>query len=259
MTEETSPSTIPGPMGAPAPVTQLPVWGPRVTTGLLFVILGGVLLVQLVIGVFWVFAVAFHRPDGNLLEMTEMLQYDGDLLAVTTIAGAMAAVALVALLVRFRGATIREYLGLKPVHLKTALLWIVGTLAFLVAFDLLSRALHRPTVPDFMIQAYTSATLLPLLWIAIVGAAPLWEEIVFRGFAFPGLRSARFGLATAILVPGLLWTALHSLQYDAFDLGYVLCLGVLFGFARERTGSVLMPIILHVLTNILATIQVALR
>ncbi|HEY9419820.1 MAG TPA: CPBP family intramembrane glutamic endopeptidase [Thermoanaerobaculia bacterium] len=110
-----------------------------------------------------------------------------------------------------------------------------------------------------MLQAYNSATLLPLLWIAVVMAVPLWEEIVFRSFAFPGLRSARYGLALAILVPNFLWAAFHLLQYDAFDMTYVFVLGVLFGFARERTGSVVMPVVLHVLTNGLAIIQVAVR
>lgn len=258
MTEETVPTPVPEPAGHPAPRAHRSTWGPWATTGLLFVILGGLLLVQLVIMLFWVFAVSFH--GASPLSNIELLQYDGDLLAVATVGGAAAAVGLVALLVPYhRGARLREYLALKPVRWKTALLWIGGTLAFLVSYDVISVALDRPPTPDFMSKAYTSATLLPLLWIAVVLAAPLWEEVVFRGFAFPGLRSARFGLAVAILVPNLLWAALHLLQYDAFDMTYVFLLGALFGWARERTGSVVMPVILHVLTNGLATIQVAVQ
>ncbi|HEX6899819.1 MAG TPA: CPBP family intramembrane glutamic endopeptidase [Thermoanaerobaculia bacterium] len=258
MTEETVPTTVSGPAGEPAPPAVRPAWGPWVTTGLLFLILVGLLMAQLAVGMIWLFTFTFHQssPSGNLAT----LQYDGDLVAVTTVAGAAAAIGLAALLVPYhRGAKLREYLALKPVHWKTALLWVGGTLAFLVSYDVLSTALERPPTPDFMLQVYNSATLVPLLWIALVLAAPLWEEIVFRGFAFPGLRSARFGLAAAILAPNVFWAALHLAQYDAFDMTYVFLLGVLFAFARERTGSVAMPIILHVLTNALATIQVAFR
>jgi uncharacterized protein len=210
-------------------------------------------------GLFWIFAVSFHQLSGRALENLEALQYDGDLLAVATVAGAVVALVVVKFLIPVRqGATLGEYLALKPVRWKTAFLWIGGTLAFLASYDLISRALDRPATPDFMIQVYTSSTLLPLLWIAVALAAPLWEEIVFRGFAFPGLRNSRFGLMAAILVPNFLWASLHILQYDAFDMAYVFLLGVLFGFARERTGSVMMPVILHVLTNGLAMVQVAL-
>jgi uncharacterized protein len=260
MSEETVP--VPELSEAPAPAQGWPrrVWGPWWTTGLLFLILGAMFLVQSVIGLFWIFAVSFHQPRGNALGNLEALQYDGDLLAMATVIGAVAALALVGFLVWLRrGATLREYLALKPVRWKTALLWIGGTLAFLASYDLISRALDRPFTPEFMIQVYTSATLLPLLWIAVVLAAPLWEETVFRGFAFPGLRNSRFGLIAAILVPNLLWASLHLLQYDAFDMAYVFLLGVLCGFARERTGSVMMPVSLHVLTNGLAMIQVAMR
>jgi hypothetical protein len=241
---------------ASAPVARPSFWGPWATTGFLFLILGGMLLVQLVTAVLWLAVASFHSPGGGPLDQIAALQYDGDLLSVTTVAGTAAVLVLVAALVWLRrGAPLREYLALKPVRWKTAALWVAGTLAFLISYDLISRVLDRPAVPDFMLQVYGSATMLPLLWIAIVIAAPLWEEIVFRGFAFPGLRSA--GLALALVVPALLWTSLH-LQYDAFDMTYVFCLGLLFGLAREHTGSVVMPIVLHVFTNALATIQVAL-
>lgn len=258
MIEETSSSITGVQAGDPGPAALRSTWGPWATTGLLFLILGGMFLVQMFVAVFWIIAVSFHQPGESTLGSLETLQYDGDLLAVTTVAGGAATIALVALLVwARRSATFREYLALKPVRWKPALLWTCATLAFLVSYDLISTALDRPATPDFMVQAYNSATLLPLLWIAVALAAPLWEEIVFRGFAFPGLRSARYGLIVAILVPNLLWASLHLLQYDAFDMTYVFLLGVIFGFARERTGSVVMPVILHVLTNGLAMIQVA--
>jgi uncharacterized protein len=246
--------TVPESMGVTAPAAPPPSpWGPGATIGFLFLIIVAVVGAQTVIGLAWVFFFTLHSST-----LAATLQFDGDLLAVMTLVGAVVAVGVVALLVRSRGATLRGYLALAPVRPKAVFLWILVTLAFLASYDFVSMALDRPTIPDFMVKAYESAGFLPLLWIAVALVAPVWEEAVFRGFGFRGLRSSRWGAAAAIGVPTLLWACLH-LQYDAFDIAYVFCLGVLFGVARERTGSVAMPIVLHVLTNALATLQVALR
>jgi uncharacterized protein len=239
----------------PAPPTP---WRPWATIGLLLFIIAAMLGVQMVVAFAWLFLVAFHAPSTSLESMVATLQYDGDFLGVATLVGAVVALGLVALLVRSRGATTREYLALGPVRPKSVFLWILGTLALLASYDVVSMALDRPVVPDFMVRAYESAGSLPLLWIAVALVAPIWEEMVFRGFGFRGLRSSRFGLAAAIGIPTLFWASLH-LQYDAFDMSYVFLLGVLFGLAREHTGTVTMPILLHVLTNALATLQVAFR
>lgn len=205
----------------------------------------------------WVAVRLVREPSTDLNALTEELQYDGDLLALSTFAGAMATLGLVILLVKARRMFPREYLALWPVRFKTVLPWALGLLVFIVAFDSLSTLLDRPVVPESMRRVYESAAFLPLLWIAVVIVAPLWEEIVFRGFGFPGFRSSRLGLAAAILVPALFWTALH-VQYDAYDLSFVFLLGLFFGYARERTGSVTVPIVLHVLNNLIATIQMGL-
>jgi membrane protease YdiL (CAAX protease family) len=239
----------------PAPPTP---WRPWATVGLLLLIIAAMLGVQMVVTVAWIIAEIVRDPSTRVEELATELQEDGDLLAVLTVVGAAAALGLVALLVRSRGATMREYLALGPVRPKAAFLWILGTLAFLASYDVVSTALDRPVVPDFMVKAYESAGFLPLLWIAVALVAPFWEEMVFRGFGFRGLRPSRLGLAAAIGIPTLFWACLH-LQYDAFDMTYVFLLGVLFGLAREHTGTVTMPILLHALTNALATLQVALR
>lgn len=257
MIPETPPPAAPEPLVA-APVAPPFPWGPWATIGLLLLIIAAVMGAQTVIALVWFLFAAVRTSSADSEELVRTLQYDGDLLAAATLVGAVIALGLVALLVRSRGATARDYLALGPVRPKTAFLWILGTLAFLASYDVVSMALDRPVVPDFMVRAWESAGFLPLLWIAVALVAPLWEEAVFRGFGFRGLRPSRFGLAAAIGVPTLLWASLH-LQYDAFDMAYVFCLGVLFGLAREHTGSVTMPIVLHILTNALATLQVALR
>lgn len=243
----------------PPPPVALPPspWGPWATFGFLFLILLGMMAAQMVVLVPWIVVRAVRDSSANLAGLAEELQYDGDLLAVSTFAGALATLGLVILLAKARRMSPREYLALRPVRVKTLLPWAFALLAFVVAFDSLSTFLDRPVVPESMRRIYETSAFLPLLWIAVVIVAPLWEEIVFRGFGFPGFRSSRLGLAGAIVVPALFWVSLH-VQYDAYDLSFVFLLGLLFGYARERTGSVTVPILLHALNNLIATVQMGL-
>ena len=73
---------------------------------------------------------------------------------------------------------------------------------------------------------------------------PVAEELVFRGAALRLLRP--LGRNAAILGQAVLFAALHgSLQAKAYALG----MGLLFGWAADRSGSLLPGILLHILNN----------
>lgn len=242
----------------PLPVASPRPWGPWATVGYILLILLGMTAAQMVVIFPWILVRMVNDPSGNVVELAEQLQYDGDLLAAATFATAIATLMLVVILVKTRGWTSpRDYVGLGRVRWKSMLLWSLALLGLVAAFDVLSTFLDRPVVPESMARIYGTADVLPLLWLAVVIVAPLWEEIVFRGFAFQGFRSSRLGLAGALVLPTIFWTALH-VQYDAYDLAFVFSLGLFFGLARERTGSVTVAILLHVLNNLIATIQMGL-
>ena len=133
--------------------------------------------------------------------------------------------------------------------------WIGGTVLFAVGADLMTYALGRSTVSESMIEVYTSVPWPPLLWSVVLVAAPAFEEIFFRGFAFRGIQASRLGSAGAIVLTGLVWTALH-VQYDWYTLGIVLAGGVFLGIARARTGSVLTTMAMHCVWNFIATLEV---
>jgi membrane protease YdiL (CAAX protease family) len=126
---------------------------------------------------------------------------------------------------------------------------------FNLAYDQLTRFLHRPLVPDFMVNVYRTAHGLPALYLAVVVAAPAFEELLFRGFLLPGLTPALGGIGAA-LVSSALFGLLH-LQYDLFDMTAVVLLGLLFAIVRLRTGSVFLTFTLHAITNLIATLEVA--
>ncbi|MEO7317728.1 MAG: CPBP family intramembrane glutamic endopeptidase, partial [Chthoniobacteraceae bacterium] len=81
---------------------------------------------------------------------------------------------------------------------------------------------------------------------------PVSEELLFRGFLFRGIAASRAGWIAAILIPNLLWVGMHS-QYAAPALTALFVAGCVYGFARHLSGSVVLPILLHMAQNALVT------
>jgi len=87
-------------------------------------------------------------------------------------------------------------------------------------------------------------TLIPVLLISIA-AAPLSEEIAFRGYAM-GLIRRRFSPIHALVIVSALFAAVHLTQglYPPKLLVYFLA-GLTFGFVALRTGSLLPAMVVH--------------
>ena len=154
------------------------------------------------------------------------------------------------------GISVKEYLALNPLSWRAAARWCAALAGLVVLSDGLRTLLHRPIVPEVMVQTYQTAGFPPLLWLAVVVAAPLGEETLFRGFLFKGILHSRLGGAGAVLVTALIWALLHR-QYDLFDMANVFAAGLLFGYARLRTNSIYSGLLMHALMNLIATIEVA--
>jgi ABC-2 type transport system permease protein len=84
------------------------------------------------------------------------------------------------------------------------------------------------------------------LWtlpLALV-AAPLFEEFIFRGLIFGGLRRS-FGVWPA----GLASAALFAILHPAFSILPVFMLGMCAALVYERSRSLLAPMIVHAVYN----------
>jgi membrane protease YdiL (CAAX protease family) len=82
--------------------------------------------------------------------------------------------------------------------------------------------------------------------IAAIGLIyPIVEEYFFRG-VFLGVIRRRFGSAAAVLIPAIIFGIIHT-QYD-WPV-WIVADGILFGAARVATGSVYVPMLLHILGN----------
>ena len=154
-----------------------------------------------------------------------------------------------------RGLAVKDYLGLHEVDWKQIAKWLFLLLLFAGASDLISALLKRPVVDQFMLNVYSTATSKPLLWTALLIAAPVSEEIFFRGFLFYGILNTGLGSTSAVVLSSLIWAPLH-IQYDLYGVATVLVLGLLFGYARFKTKSVYIPIAMHALMNFIAAMEV---
>jgi uncharacterized protein len=91
-----------------------------------------------------------------------------------------------------------------------------------------------------------------IVGLLIVVAAPVAEEIFFRGFLFGGLRRGlpfvAAALVSAVIFGAFHYTGPHSLTV----LPQLAFLGLVLAWIYERSGSIYPTIALHVLNNALA-------
>lgn len=102
----------------------------------------------------------------------------------------------------------------------------------------------------------TSGDGLLLVFVSLVVLPPIVEEIMVRGFLFPGLRKKLSFLSAAIISSALFGlahlgggeggSAIWIATIDTFILGMVL------SYLREKTGSLWAPIAVHAVKNFIA-------
>jgi membrane protease YdiL (CAAX protease family) len=182
---------------------------------------------------------------------------DGTAIAIYTLVGNPVEIITLVLATRLSGTNALEYLGLDIPRWRDVAIAAAGLLAVIAVADALTLALGKEMVPAFQLEWHRTAQAegtLPWLWLAIIVAAPVGEELLFRGFMFRGFVHEPRDALPGILVIALIWSMLHA-QYDWFGTAQVFAIGVLFGFARWRTGSTTLVILLHMLLNLESVVE----
>ena len=226
-----------------------PGWGPGMTLLLGAVVFfayatfQGIAMIPLII-------LEHTGPGGAGPRVPVALAISGFNLAVGTAAGCPAMLLLCAgVILARRGPSIASHLALQPIPLHRLLGWILLMEALAFSFSGLNDLLHRPA-PEFVTSAYATARHLPFFWAAIALCAPVAEEVLFRGFLFPGLLESRLRAPGTILLTSLIFALVHAGQYDWVDLLQVGTVGILLGIARVRSGTLLAPLAMHVALNL---------
>jgi uncharacterized protein len=201
--------------------------------------------------------VALALWTGGQLDVGPEILGNGPLLALMTIISAVVQIGTLAFVARLRGWGAADYLGWIVPNARDAGIAFAVMVAFVLAYDVLTYLLHRDVVTPFQVDTYRSAREaggLLMLWLTFVIAAPLSEEIVFRGFLYRGWAPSRRAVIPAVLLISALWAVFH-IQYDWFGVLQIFLIGLVLGWVRWRTGSTLLTFGLHAMINTWAMVE----
>jgi len=153
------------------------------------------------------------------------------------------------------GATLKEYLALKPIPVKTIAKLVALTLGLVAVSAIVDSFRNLPNNGTATDSIYNGVWPI-FVWMAVVFVAPLFEEVMFRGFMFQGFLRTRLGPALAIILPAIWWGSLHA-QYGGFDRGVIMVLGIILATVRFKTGSLYAPLVMHATWNLISMIQLS--
>lgn len=151
----------------------------------------------------------------------------------------------------------REALALVAPRARQVAVWALVEVAVIAAIDLAAYALHQDLVSKEYVESYRSAGSVPLLAFALVGVAPVFEELFFRGFLFGGFARTRLGVPLAVATTSLLFTLVHG-PTDAWSGATVLLSALVLAAARVKTGSTAPGVAMHALGNAKVLAHIAL-
>jgi CAAX protease family protein len=183
--------------------------------------------------------------------------YDGAAVAVSLLVGNPIQVVTLAFAARATGEDLFAYLALDVPRRRDVIVAVAALAVLILVGNVLTLALGRDLVPAFQLDLHRSALTdgaLVSLWIALIVAAPVGEEVLFRGFLFRGFIHGPRDALPGILAISLIWALLHH-QYDWFGTAMVFAIGVFLGYVRLWSGSTTLVIVLHMLLNLESVVE----
>lgn len=185
-------------------------------------------------------AILGHKDDGDLTTFgnvgVQLATALGFLLVPMAIAAQRGA----------SGTEILRRLGVRPFR-PSALKWMAAAIgAYLLFAALYSLLILEPEQKDIA-EGFGAV---PVQVLLIVIAAPVSEEICFRGMLYGGLRE-RLPRLPAALLAGLVFGGLHALT-GLSAVPPLIAFGFILSLLYEKTGSIVPGILLHMLNNSVA-------
>jgi membrane protease YdiL (CAAX protease family) len=131
----------------------------------------------------------------------------------------------------------------------SALKWMLAAVGAYIVFAALYAGIFGSPHQEDIAESFGPV---PVQILLIVIAAPISEEVCFRGMLFGGLRTRMPRLAAAF-VSALIFGALHALT-GVTAVPPLIFFGFVLALLYERTGSIVPGILLHMLNNSIALI-----
>lgn len=149
--------------------------------------------------------------------------------------------------------TLKNYLAFLPIKLFPLIIWIFITLSFVILYSSIANYFNFSIKSNFLNDLYSSTDYGWVVIIFTVFGAPFIEETIYRGYMYAGFVKS-VGVIKTIFLTSLIWAILH-LQYDFYQILNVFIFGLILGCSRYKTNSIIMPLILHIMLNALAVIE----
>jgi uncharacterized protein len=181
---------------------------------------------------------------------------DGVGLLGIVVVSQVAGLAVALLFLRIRRVPLRPLIGgVGPVgrHLRVGIgLGLIAVVASTLIVSMLVALSGNEATPEQVLTGGLLETPLQIILatVAAVVLAPIAEELLFRGLLHRGLRR-RLRLAPATAVSSVLFAIVHvdvALSQPIALVGLTL-VGALLAVAYERTGSLLVPVVIHAVHN----------
>ena len=168
------------------------------------------------------------------------------------IAGTLAGfIAVPAIALRRQAVRPPSWLRLRAADIGLAAVILIASYATLLIYTVIVEAIGADRlVPQSTIEDddfRQTALVAAVTGVLVIGIAPFAEEFIFRRFLLGGLRAA-WGAWPALLISAALFSALHA------DLGSMIpfaIIGLIFGAAYLRSGSLTAPTLAHLVFNII--------
>jgi uncharacterized protein len=235
----------PAPADNLAPPVRVPFWG-YLDFALVIGLLGAsVAIILLTVGLFVFVYPNLKYDQSPLLLPTQLALYGFLYLSLRIVFG-----------LRY-GQPVFASLGWRPSPFNLGIALVGGVLlAFLVSA--LAALLHTPQVPSPVESLMKSPVLLSLFGVMAVTIAPLFEELLFRGFLQP-LLSRTFGVVAGIVITAVVFGALHAPEYSmAWQYALAVSIvGAVLGWVRFKSNSIIPSTVMHGSYNAVFVIALA--
>ena len=250
---------VPPPPGARRPSAGRDA-GPSVGVGLSLAAIGAYLGTQLALPLIaGLVLLGAGSADPLLVDPTS----GGPVLLALVVLSQVAGLVVVLMLLRRRGVVLAEVVGpLRPVARHVGIgvgLGLVALIGSTLLVSLLVTLSGSEATPEQVLTEGIADTPVALLLAALAAVvmAPIAEELLFRGLLHRGLRQ-RMRRPSALVLSSVLFAVVHVDVAASQPLALVglTFVGVVLALAHERTGSLLVPVVIHATHNALTLLAV---
>lgn len=144
-------------------------------------------------------------------------------------------------LLTLRYCKIREMFTLVPK--KAFVLSLVMAISALFAFDMLFQVLD---IPDIFEQQFLEMTKSWAGFIGICIVGPIMEEIMMRRVIMTEIAKATGHVWWGIIISAAIFSVIHG---NPIQMVFALPAGIIFGWLYHKTGSLFVPICIHIINN----------